>query len=480
MTDAAGARPNIILIVTDQQRYDSIRALGAPHADTPMLDRLVAEGTSFSRCYITAASCVPSRASLFNGLYPHTSGVLRNGANWGRTWVELLAGAGYHCVNFGKMHTAPLLAPAGFHERYNVENKDRYLDARWYFDEWDKALAANGLVKQQRELYRRREDYRERLGAFEWELPERLHSDNFVGDMAAWWINTRPKPEEPVFLQIGFVGPHPPYDPTPAALDPYRDRTMPVPVLDPDDLAGQPPPYRELRQHNVEVDHDSVAWSLDPTPEQLQRLWRHYFANVSMIDAKIGELLEALGRRGYLENAVVLFTSDHGELLGEHGHMQKWAMYESVVRVPLIAWSPGRVPAGVKRDGLCQLFDLGATILDLAGVPVPDHFEARSLRPALEGDAWAPRDAVFTEQAGDIVLTGASFQTMVRTERWKLVHFLHQTHGVLFDLAADPGERRNLWDDPAHAGVRRDLLDVIRDWRIESGYRTRDWAAAAR
>lgn len=144
-------RPNIVLIITDQQRFDTIAALGFPYAHTPNLDRLVEEGVSFTNCHITAPSCVPSRASLFNGHYPHTTGVLANGQAWQRSWVEQLRDAGYRCVNVGKMHTIPYGAEAGFHERYVVENKDRYLEGRWYFDEWDKALAANGLVKQQRE-----------------------------------------------------------------------------------------------------------------------------------------------------------------------------------------------------------------------------------------------------------------------------------------------------------------------------------------
>ena len=202
---AATRRPNIVLVITDQQRYDTIAALGHPHVDTPNLDRLVREGVSFDQCHVTAASCVPARASLFNGLYPHTTGVLRNGCEWRRSWVEQLAASGYHCVNVGKMHTIPFETPLGFHERYVVENKDRFLEGRYYFDEWDKALAARGLVKQQRELYRQRPDYRESLGAFTWDLPADMHSDNFVGGMARWWLDTYPT-TQPLFLEVGFPG----------------------------------------------------------------------------------------------------------------------------------------------------------------------------------------------------------------------------------------------------------------------------------
>ncbi|MCZ6674541.1 MAG: sulfatase-like hydrolase/transferase, partial [Verrucomicrobia bacterium] len=175
-------RPNIVFIITDQQRFDTINALGYDYMETPNLDRLVNEGVTFTNCHITAASCAPSRASLFTGYYPHTYGVLKNADLWRHSWIEDLAESGYRCVNIGKMHTYPYHTPNGFHERYVVENKDRYLEERYYFDEWDKALRFRGLVKQQREDYRKREDYGERLGAFEWKLPEDTHSDNFVGD----------------------------------------------------------------------------------------------------------------------------------------------------------------------------------------------------------------------------------------------------------------------------------------------------------
>jgi arylsulfatase len=478
MTDA---RPNIIMIVTDQQRYDSISALGFPYMTTPHLDRLVDEGTVLTNCHITAASCVPCRASLFSGYYPHTTGVLRNGEPWGRhTWVEQLKEAGYRCVNIGKMHTIPYDADAGFHERYVVENKDRYMEGRWYFDEWDKALAAHGLKKQQRVLYRERDDYKERLGAFEWELPEHLHSDMFVGNMAKWWVETYPV-TQPLFLQVGFPGPHPPYDPTSRFAEPYLKRNdLPIPKVTPEELDALPPPLQEKRQHDVEVDHDSVVWSLDPTPEQLHRLWAYYCANVTMIDEKIGELLEMLRGRGYLENAVVLFFSDHGDCMGEHGLIQKWSMYEAITRTPVIAWSPGRFPANAKIDGLCQLFDLAPTILELAGCAVPESFEARTLLPALEGRDWQPRGHAFCEQAGDVNLTGTEFITMVRSARHKLVHFKGAAYGQLFDLQADPGEVVNRWDDPAMAATRAELLDVLRDWLIESNYRTRSRLAAYR
>ncbi|MEX0321612.1 MAG: sulfatase [Puniceicoccaceae bacterium] len=473
-------RPNIILIITDQQRYETIKALGYDYMETPNLDRLVNEGVVLEQCHITAPSCAPSRASLFTGTYPHTNNVLKNKDPWTRTWISDLAKSGYYCVNIGKMHTEPLEDKFGFHERYVVENKDRYLEDRYFSDEWDKALKAHGLVKQGRPLYRQYPEYRDSMGAFEWKLPEPLQSDMFTGDTAEWWIRNKPKPDAPLFMEIGFPGPHPPFDPTAKYLEKYKGKKLPLPKIKREDIAGQPQGFRDLREHNFEVDHDSVVHLDDPTEEQLQRLWEHYLANVTMIDEKVGNILSALEDEGYLENSVIFFTSDHGEALGEHGHIQKWTMYDCITRVPTIAWSPKRFGKGRSLDGLCQLMDLGPTILDLAGVEKPEWMEAESLLPALEGEAFEGRPYVIAEHGKDMFLNTIDFVTMIRTREWKLVHFLDMPDGQLFDLVNDPAEEINLWDKPECQGKKTELLDELREFRIRSGYKARGfWSEVA-
>lgn len=466
-------KPDIILIVTDQQRYDTIRALGYDHMDTPNIDRLAKRGVTFTNCHVTAPSCVPCRASLFSGYYPHTNGVLANGQPWSRTWVSDLGRAGYQTVSIGKMHTIPYDAPAGFDERYVVENKDRYMEGRYYFDEWDKALAAHGLKKQQREDYRKLPDYKDRLGAFTWDLKPELQSDNFTGGMTQWWLEAKPA-EKPLFLVVGFPGPHPPYDPTPEYAEKYLARDVPLPQVTQAELDGLPPPFVEKRQHDVEVDHDSVSWKLDPTRDELHRMRAYYYANVEMIDREVGEILDTLERRGRMDNTIIIFTSDHGDCLGDHGLIQKWAPYEEVTRVPLIISAPGRFAEGGKVDAMVQLFDLGPTILEWAGVTPDSSFEAMSLNPALMGDPFDGRAHVFCEQGGDVNLTGAKFLTMVRSETHKMVHFQGADYGQLFDLTADPGEIVNLWDDPAAAGVKQELMTVLMNWHIDSALQTRD------
>ncbi len=477
MTDP---RPHIILIITDQQRYDTIGALGFDYMDTPTLDRMVTEGVTFTNCHITAPSCAPSRASLFTGYYPHSTGIYKNADRWTHSWVEDLAESGYDCVNVGKMHTYPYHTPLGFHERYVVENKDRFLEERWYFDEWDKGLRARGLVKQQREFYRKRADYRQSLGAFDWELPEDAHPDFFVGDLAKWWIETKPRSGKPLFLQIGFPGPHPPYDPVPRYAEAYLEKDLPILPVTQAELESQPPPFQAMRVHNAEVDHDSVVHQLEPDAAARHRQRAYYLANVTMIDEKVGEILQALEAKGYLENAVVIFTSDHGDALGDHGHSQKWTLYDIITKMPLIVWAPGRFDGGRQVNALCSLMDIGPAILELAGITPPASMEAESLLPALQGEAWTGRDAVFAEHSRDGILQTTDMMTMIRTQEWKLVHFLDEPFGQLFDLVNDPDEIHNLWDDPTHAAQKQHLVNRLLNWRIRSGYQTRAWATAFR
>jgi arylsulfatase A-like enzyme len=356
-----------------------------------------------------------------------------------------------------------------------VENKDRYLEGRYFFDEWDKALAARGLVKQQRELYREREDYRESLGAFTWDLPEETHSDFFVGDFAKWWLSTKPI-DEPLFMQIGFPGPHPPYDPVPRHLEAYEDRELKLQPVTKEDLESQPPPFKLMRQHNVEVDHDSVVHQIDPTEEQRLRQRRHYLANITMIDEKVGELLELLDERGYLENAIVIFTSDHGDCLTDHGHSQKWTMYDQIMRVPMLVWAPERFVGGRKVDGLMQNMDIGMTLLELAGATIPETIEAESVLAALKGEEWHGRDYLYAEQTKDGIYTEGPFMTMIRNHSWKLVHFLDAPFGQLFDLQNDPDEMQNLWDEPAGSEAKAELLAELREWHIRSQVHTAAWS----
>jgi arylsulfatase A-like enzyme len=196
-----------------------------------------------------------------------------------------------------------------------------------------------------------------------------------------------------------------------------------------------------------------------------------------MIDEKVGEIMTALEESGRLDNSVVIFTSDHGDCLTDHGHSQKWTMYEQITRIPMIVWSPGRYDAGRVVDGLCQQMDIGPTLLEIADVRIPDTMEAQSLAAPLAGDDWKPREYVYAEHGRDGILDSTDFMTMVRDERWKLVHFVDEDEGQLFDLETDPNEMVNLWRDPDAVAEKDRLLKEMLEWRVRSLVHTAPWAS---
>ena len=458
-------RPNIILIITDQQRYDTISALGFDHCITPNLDKLVASGTTFEQCHVTAASCAPARASLFTGYYPHSTGILKNADDWTRSWVEVLANGGYHCTNIGKMHTWPFTTPCGFNERHVVENKDRFLEGAEFTDEWESYMQNEGIEKQRRELYRKRDDYKQSLGAFAWEQSEDSHSDFFTGNKAVDWLENY-KSDQPFFLEIGFPGPHPPYDPVPSFLKLYDEVHIPIAEVLESDLDGQPRALKALRQHNADIDHDSIVHQLDPSDEARLRQRKHYLANVTMIDHALGKISGCLKKNNFSDNTIVIFTSDHGDCLTDHGHSQKWTMYEQITRVPLIFSGPS-IQENSRVSELVQWMDIGPTILDLAGCNSP-KMEAITMAPALRGDDWQGRDYLFCEQVGDMVLTEVKFMTMIRNKEWKLVHYLDSEEGQLYNLNDDPAENQNLWGHEEYKSQKELLLSELLKWRVKS------------
>ena len=464
--------PNIVLIITDQQRLDTIAANGYEHMITPNIDKLVKRGAVFENMYVTAPSCAPSRASLFSGTYPHTNGVFRNDEPWAYCFTEELSKHGYRCVNVGKMHTMPIEGAFGFHERHVTENKDRvHPSLPFYLDNWDKAIwARKGYKPSRNKHYSEYPDYHQRLGAFVWEQEEDLHADVFVGQTACWWLDRYPG-DEPFFLEIGFPGPHPPYDPTQEYIDLYLDRDLPEPIRD-YDFDSQPAPLRALRQNHIERGHDAVIHLAEPTQDQLRRQRAHYYANVTMIDTQVGEIVNALTARGVLDDTVIIFTTDHGDCLNDHGHSQKWNMYEQSVHIPAVICWPDNIKAGTKVPDLISLMDFSPTILEIAGVEVPSWMEAKSLIGLLNGQESEPRKKVFSEHSNDAILAGTDYMTMIRDDAWKMVHFVDCDEGQLFNLEDDPGERFNLWAESMHLNTRQRLCDEILNWRIESSRKT--------
>ncbi|MBQ4562931.1 MAG: sulfatase-like hydrolase/transferase [Lachnospiraceae bacterium] len=470
-------RPNIILIMTDQQRFDTAKALGNDLYITPNLDRLANEGVVFENCFCSSPTCMPSRASLFNCKYPGRTGVFSNSDSWDTSWVSILADAGYHCVNVGKMHTYPYDVPCGFHQRYVVENKDRRCDRMGldnqcgrFEDELDKYFAWAGMSKPDRKFFvENYPDFQDAVGCFKWPYEEKYHHDVFVGDMACRVIE-RKKTDEPLFLQIGFPGPHPPFDPPQRFIDMYDDVEFPGDIISAEEAEKQPKAQRMFRQRAHGRGMDGVIWPVDPTKEQIARMRKNYAANVTMIDEKIGEIMDTLEKKGYLDDAIIIFTSDHGECLGDHRLFEKWCMYDCVTRIPAIMWSSkDRVPHGKRTDVLAQQFDLIHTLFDMIGLSLPDDCQSISLGD-LSGEIVG-RDCVYAEHAKDHVMRGCEFMTMARTDRYKLVHYQNEeSENELYDLQADPEERVNCYHDPAYSDVRNQMIMKMLNFKCMHHY----------
>lgn len=456
------SRPHIFLLMTDQQRADTVCALGVSHMITPNMDRIVREGTAFTQAFCPGATCVPSRAATFTGMYPHNLGC-QSFFNWGhhRTWVEDLANAGYHCASVGKMHFQPRDAMGGFHDRVVVENPTSVDNWGGHGDDaWGRFLAHHGHARPN---HRHRSDpgWRARFQSVPWHLDEHLHSDAFTADAACAWIREH-RGTEPVFLQIGFPGPHEPWDAPQRVLDLYRDRELPrVAKLLPNELSGKPPQHRAHQQFHACCDHESQIDMPKATEHDIDRMRRAYFAKITFVDEQLGKVLNALEAKGWLDESVLVFCSDHGEMLGEHGLAYKWLMYDSVVRVPLVVRLPGGTPVVRRVERLTSLMDLGPTLLEAANIPAPTRLEGCSLFPLLAGGTDPIRTRVYCED---------NYMTMIRSDTHKLVHYAGQSYGELYDLVEDPAERFNRWDDPSYATPRKILLEELLGWLTSSLY----------
>lgn len=451
-------QPNIILIMTDQQRFDTIAAWGYEHMVTPHSDRLANEGVSFRQAYCPGATCIASRAAMFTGMYAHNTGTysFHQWANQ-RTWVQDLADAGYRCVNIGKMHFSPRDVAGGFHERVIVENPTNLDHASGRpDDDWGRYLHFNGLERPNG----RQDtdpDWLAKYQGVPWHYEERYHSDVFIGQSATSWIEQY-RGVEPIFLQVGFTGPHEPWDPLPRHLDLYADQQLPKPVLREGELDEKPQQQQAHQEHHANTSHESRIDLRGASEADIDHMRRHYYAKITTVDEQVGRVLEALEGRGWLNDSLLIFCSDHGELLGDHGLAYKWLMYDPIVHVPLMIRYAGQ--RGAIND-LVSLMDIGPTILDAAGVESPAYLEGRSLMPYLRGEGIEPRRYVYCED---------NYQIMMRSVAHKLVYYIGQEAGELYDLGRDPHELDNLWDSADHAPLKNELLQHLLLWLSSSNY----------
>ncbi|HEX3346740.1 MAG TPA: sulfatase-like hydrolase/transferase [Acetobacteraceae bacterium] len=465
----SGRRPNILWICTDQQRFDTIGALGNRYVSTPTIDRLVAEGTAFDKAYCQAPICTPSRSSFLTGVYPSTALANRNGNDRfsGRypLVTRTFADAGYLCGNIGKLHLAsPYQRPEPRADdgyavfQYSHAPRDGWPQGHDYAD-WVRAQGGN-----LGELTRSVDG-----------VPAKLHQTTWAMTRAIEFITANR--DRPWLLTVNVYDPHPPFNPPAGYRAQFDPAEMPGPHFRASDIAAQEKlaaiDFQSHARHPQELDinHPIIPVALKPGEREAAgrspgardawTLQAAYYAMIKLIDDQLARVLATLDELGLSDDTIVLFMSDHGETLGDHGLIEKGCrFYEGLVRVPMIWRLPEVIRAGAVSRALVELTDVAPTLLDFTGIPAPEHYRGKSLRGLLEGRTGRDhhRDFVRAEYYDALDLPDASRATMYRDERYKLVVYHGHRLGELFDLDADPHEFDNLWDDPGMAAVKLDLL----------------------
>ncbi|MGQ9628987.1 MAG: sulfatase-like hydrolase/transferase [bacterium] len=454
-------KPNILLILTDQHRLDSLGAYGNPICRTPNIDSLAREGVRFDFAFTPTAICTPARASLITGLWPHNHRLLANFERNVGYMTELdeslipfsryLRGAGYRCGHVGKWHVGvergpefygfegphyPGWAPPIEHPDYLAYLRERGLprfkvrdEIRGVFPNGQPSNVLGGIYEGPPE------------GTFEYFLAERTiqRLEEYARDFR--------ESGRPFFLGCNFFGPHLPY------YIPEEYANMYAPSL-----ISLPPSVAETFERKPIVQkHYSAHWAFDSfSEEEWRKIIAMNWGYITLIDEQVGRILSALDKLGLAGDTAVFFGADHGAFVGGHRMSDKGpAMYDDIYRIPLISRWPGHFPPGVVRDEFVSLMDLTPTFLELAGVPIPENFDGRSIVPLLEGrnvPDW--RCEIFAE------FHGHHFpypQRMIRTWEYKLVVNPPDVN-ELYDLKNDPFELRNLIGEEDYRGVESDLM----------------------
>ena len=476
---ARNQRPNILWICTDQQRYDTIAALGHHHLSTPNLDRLARAGVAFERAYCQSPICTPSRASFLTGMYPSSIHVNRNGnpsfPNFPPLIGKRLADAGYTCGLIGKLHLTSAYgrieerADDGYsYWQYSHAPRDDWAEGHDYAD-WVRAKGADLslLIK-------------DAAG-----VPAELHQTTWCAEKTIEFI-TAPS-NAPWFASVNIYDPHPPFNPPQAYREQFDPREVKPPLYRQSDLAQQaklaPIDFQSQARPPDNLDIHSPILPQSPSPSLVEShtpgdrdaraLIAAYYAMVKLIDDQVGRILAALEATNQRDDTIIIFTSDHGEALGDHGLIQKGCrFYEGLVHVPLI-WSwPGQFGADLRSDALVELTDIVPTLLEICQLPVPPYITGRSLLPILRGSQApaAHRDYVRCEYIDALDLPAGTVATMYFDGRHKLIRYHNHGLGELYDLEADPDEFDNLWDSAAHQRLKLDLLQRGFDAHMVSLY----------
>lgn len=486
--------PNILLITSDQQQACAM-GIENPEVQTPNLDRLARSGMICRRAYCPDPTCTPTRASILTGQYPS-----RHGA-WGlgtklpeetRTLGDELQQEGYDCSLIGKAHFQPLeetpeYASLESHPRLrdldfwrsfhgpfygfnHVELARNHTDeahagqhyALWMQDEkgatdWEKHFQNT----QGRHVYGtpRREPQQ-----YTWDLPEELHYNTWITERSMARIDEMAEQKKPFFLWASYFDPHPTYLVPEPWASMYDPEALSLPEGRPGEHDANPPHFAETQKPDADFSEfmdepfgiHGCSSHVQEESERRKNL-AVYYGMISMLDHAIGKLLDHLDAKGLSDQTLVVFTSDHGHYMGEHGLTQKGPFfYEEGIRVPFLARWPGHISEGSESQGLLSLIDLPASFLDAAGRARPGCMQGVSQLPVWRKDAVTVRDDVLVEfrQQPNYLHMKA-----LVTDRYKLTVYRDQDYGELFDLQEDPEEFQNRWQDPDFSELKQQLIE---------------------
>ena len=465
-------KPNIVLICVDQMRRDCVGANGNPHIETPTLDTMKKRGCTFINAYSAVPSCIPARAALLTGLSQESHGRVgyRDGVTWNypHTLAGEFAKAGYHTQCIGKMHVSPARNLLGFH---NVLLNDGYMHhGRSYkCDTFDNFYGCNDYLywlKKQKGIDTDIIDDGMEVNSWvsrPYIYEEKYHHTNWTVSESIDFLRRR-DPEKPFFLMTSFVAPHPPYTPPQVYYDMYINEELPEPIIG--DWAETEDPEGEGLVYNT--DRGKVQ------PKALKRAKAAYYASITHIDHQIARLLQAVFEYRELDNTVFLFVSDHGEMLGDHNLFRKFLPYEGSSGIPLIIYDPGNnlnIKQNQSINALVELRDIMPTLLDIAGLPIPDSLDGKSLVPIMRGEASSVREHLHGEHTGAPGEKGLGNQFIVTPED-KYIWFTQTGREQYFDLTKDPLELENQINNPAYqeriSYLRKLLIQQLKD--REEGY----------
>ncbi len=483
--------PNILLITSDQHHWSALGAIN-PKIKTPNLDRLCAAGTRFNRAYCPNPTCTPTRASIITGQYPSTHGAWSLGTKLDEdapTVGDAFRAGDYHSFLVGKAHFQPL---ASAPDQTSVESYPILHDldywrtfndhhTPWYgFDhvELTRNHADEAHVGQHYAIWLEEQgldnwrDYfsdpktgqPKRYGA--WDLPAELHYSNWTASRTIALVEESAQSDKPFFGWASFHDPHPPYlipEPWASMYDPAD---MEPGTLLENEMELLPEHFRLTQQERPdysayqETPHGNHGFNSHlQDDEKGRRDMAIYYGMVSFMDEQIGRILDALDEQGLSENTLIVFTTDHGHFLGQHGLWHKGAFhYEDAIRVPFIASWPGHIAAGAQSEALQSLVDLAPTFLAACDLPISGAMQGVNQLPVWANEIENARDEVIVEFRHQP--TRVHLRTLV-TKRYKLTIYRDQTYGELFDLQADPDERRNLWDDAPSAEVKAEMFQRL-------------------